>query len=344
MKSIFNKNYSLFIVVILLGISNASTFIITKKFDKSNNAKANRQSFNQIQTNACTYKVRRLGGLQYIKPLLFVDNLCQGDKLMPLKSSLNILFDNFKKSGVLNSASFYMKDYSNNDWMAINEDEKYSPGSLLKVPQLITFLKMNEENPGILNKKIPYVNTLITDKKPIYTSKSIKPGHSYTIRELLVYMIQYSDNNATMLLNGIIDIKTFKKVFTDLGLIEPDWYAKSYPISANEYSIFLRALFNAGYLNIKDSEFAVGLLTKSDFKNGIVNGLPSNVQLAHKFGESGDADEKQLHESAIIYLNNNPILITIMTKGKDMKKLPQVLKEASNLVYNQMQSIQTTSN
>ena len=94
---------------------------------------------------------------------------------------------------------------------------------------------------------------------------------------------------------------------------------------------------------MKDSEFALRLLTKSDFKNGIVNGLPSNVQLAHKFGESGDANEKQLHESAIIYLNNNPILITIMTKGNDLKKLPEVIKEASNLVYNQIQTIQTTS-
>jgi hypothetical protein len=146
-------------------------------------------------------------------------------------------------------------------------------------------------------------------------------------------MIQYSDNNATMLLNGIIDIKIFKKVFTDLGLSEPGWYAKSYPISANEYSVFLRVLFNSGYLNMKDSEFALRLLTKSDFKNGIVNGLPSSVQLAHKFGESGDASEKQLHESAIVYLNNNPFLITIMTKGKDLKKLPEVIKEASNLVY-----------
>jgi beta-lactamase class A len=147
-----------------------------------------------------------------------------------------------------------------------------------------------------------------------------------------------------MLLNENIDVKTFKKVFTDLGLSEPDWFAKNYPISVNEYSIFMRALFNAGYLNIRDSEFAVELLTKSDFKNGIVNGLPSSVQLAHKFGESGDAREKQLHESAIIYLNNNPILITIMTKGKDMSKLPEVIKETSNLVYNQMQSIKNTSN
>ena len=327
----------------MLGISNASTFIITKNYDKSNYSKASRQISTQIQSSGCSYKVRRLGGLQYIKPLLFVDNLCQAEKLIPLKSSLNILFDNFKKSGVLNSASFYIKDYSNNDWMAINEDEKYSPGSLLKVPQLITYLKMNEENPGLLNKKIPFTHPLLTDRKPIYTSKSIKLGQSYTIKELLKYMIQYSDNNATILLNENIDVKVFKKVFTDLCLSEPDWYAKNYPISVNEYSIFMRALFNAGYLTIKDSEFAVELLTKSDFKNGIVDGLPSNIQLAHKFGESGDAKEKQLHESAIIYLNNNPILITIMTKGKDMSKLPEVIKEASNLVYNQMNSYQTSS-
>ena len=342
--SLINKSYSLFLIIILLGITNASTFIITKNYDKSNNSKTNRLITNQIQSNVCSYKVKRLGGLQYIKPIMFVDNVCQGEKLMPLKSSLNILFDNFKKSGVLNSASFYIKDYANNDWMAINEEEKYSPGSLLKVAELITYFKMNEGKPGLLNKKITFSNPLIIDKKPIYTSKTIIPGESYTIKELLKYMIQYSDNNATMLLNQNIDVRVFKKVFTDLGLTEPDWYAKNYPISVSEYSIFLRALFNASYLDIKDSEFALELLTKSDFKEGIENGLPSNVELAHKFGESGNATEKQLHESAIIYLNNNPILITIMTKGKDMRKLPEVIKEASKLVYNQMQIMQTSSN
>lgn len=344
MKSLFSKNYSLFILLILLGISNASTFIITQKYDKSNYSKIIRNTSNQVPSNGCSYKVRRLGGFQFIKPLLFVDNLCQSDKLNSLKSNLSILFDNYKKSGVLNSASFYIKDYSTNDWMAINEDEKYSPGSLLKVPELITYLKMNEEKPGLLNKKLLFSHPLITDKKPVYTSKSIKPGQSYTIKELLKYMIQYSDNNATMLLNENIDVPTFQKVFTDLGLNKPDWNAKSYPISVMEYSIFMRALFNAGYLSMKDSEFAIGLLTKSDFKNGITNGLPSNVQVAHKFGESGDAKEKQLHESAIIYLNNNPILITFMTKGKEMGKLPVVIKEATNLVYSQIQSIQTSSN
>jgi hypothetical protein len=123
--SLINKSYSLFFIIILLGITNASTFIITKNYDKSNNSKTNRLISNQIQSNVCSYKVKRLGGLQYIKPIMFVDNVCQGEKLMPLKSSLNILFDNFKKSGVLNSASFYIKDYANNDWMAINEEEKY---------------------------------------------------------------------------------------------------------------------------------------------------------------------------------------------------------------------------
>ncbi len=340
----FNKNYSIFIIIILLGISNASTFIITKSYDKSTYSKTNHNNNNQIQSNACSYKIKRLGGLQYIRPLLFVDNLCQADKLIPLKNDISILFENFKKSGVLNSASFYMKDYFTNDWIAINENEKYSPGSLLKVPELITYLKMNEEHPGLLNKRIPYLHPLITDRKPVFTSKTLIPGQSYTIKELLKYMIQYSDNNATLLLNQQIDVKVFKKVFTDLGLTEPDWYGKGYPISAIEYSIFLRALFNAGYLNITDSEFAVELLTKSDFKNGIANGIPSNIQLAHKFGESGDASEKQLHESAIIYLNNSPILITIMTKGKNMNKLPEVIKEATNLVCKHMQNIQTVQN
>jgi beta-lactamase class A len=99
----------------------------------------------------------------------------------------------------------------------------------------------------------------------------------------------------------------------------------------------MRGLYNASYLNNKNSEFATELLIKCNFKNGIVSGMPSSTKIAHKFGESGDAREQQLNESAIIYLNNNPYIITIMTKGKDYKQLPTIIKEISNATYQFME-------
>ncbi len=48
----------------------------------------------------------------------------------------------------------YVRNLNNGPWFGINEDEKYSPASLMKVPILITFLKWIESDPNILTRKI----------------------------------------------------------------------------------------------------------------------------------------------------------------------------------------------
>ena len=95
----------------------------------------------------------------------------------------------------------------------------------------------------------------------------------------------------------------------------------------------MRTLYNASYLTVEDSEFANKLLSQTNFKDGIYSSLPANTRIAHKFGESGNQTEKQLHESAIVYLNDNPYLITIMTKGNDINKLSEAIREISALAY-----------
>ena len=95
-------------------------------------------------------------------------------------------------------------------------------------------------------------------------------------------------------------------------------------------------IYNASYLNRTNSEYATELLQKCNFNEGMKSGLPNSVKVAHKFGEAGDQNEQQLCETAIVYLNNNPYVLTIMTKGKDFKQLPQVTKEISSIVYQNM--------
>jgi beta-lactamase class A len=338
-----NNNKILFIIFTsIILIFNLITFLFDiYLFDNEKDKIANNNSDNLKYTNSeCTsYKLKRLTGYKYAMPLMFVDNTCQSERLSPLKNELNNLFNKYKEAGVLSSASLYLKDYNSNGWIAINENETYSPGSLLKVPALITLLKMSEKNPGFLNKKIVFNKHYDVQVNPQYLSKSIKFGETYTVKELMKYMIIYSDNNATILLNEVIDVKVFKKLFKDFGLKEIDWNGTDYLMTVTDYSEFLRALFNASYLNIENSDFALELLSKSDFKEGFSKGIPANVNMSEKFGESGNLDMKELHETAIVFLANKPYIITIMTKGKELEKLPEVLKEASYLAYNHINQL-----
>ena len=332
MKSIFLKKVPAYYFFIILILAIFITFFVASKIQEKKDLLTESSNSN----SNCSYKIKRLQGFDFIKPLMFVDNSCESENLSSLKQSVTGLIDSYKKINTITSASVYLKSYDSNEWTSINADEKFKPGSLLKIPELIAFLKMNEKNPGLLDKEILYNQIFSISKKPEFVSKTIQLGQKYKVRELLNYMITYSDNNATLLLNTILDVEVFKKVFTDLGLSAPDWNSNDYPLTSYEASLFMRTLFNASYLNIQDSEFASKLLSKSDYKEGILKSLPNGTKVIHKFGEAGDITEKQLHETAIIYVNDNPYLVTIMTKGKDMKKLPEVINEISNMIYQNM--------
>ena len=290
-------------------------------------------SYSPSYAQSCNYNISRLNGYKFIEPLVFAEEACESVALNPLKSEIENIINSYKMQGVITSASVYLRKFQNNDWISVNDNEKYSPGSLLKVPELMAFYKMNELHPGILEKKILYSKPTAYNKTPVFVSKSIVPGNTYTIRELLYDMIVYSDNQATLLLNQNIDLQAFNKVFTDIGLSEPDPNASEYLISAKDYSLFMKELFNASYLSIEDSEYCTELLVKANFDDGLQAGLPADCKLANKFGEGGTNINPEFSESGIVYLNNNDYLITVMTKGTDIKKLPQVVSSISRAVY-----------
>ena len=327
------KKFNVYHLLLLSGLVAFATFCITDVWQKNKNTE---QASAGSNSQLCKLNVKRLSGLKYIKPIMFADDDCESVNLQAVKQRISEIINRYKTAEGITSTSVYLRDFDNNEWTLINENEKYKPGSLLKVAVLITILKMNEENPGFLNKEILYNQSFAIDKSVAYINKSITIGQKYTVKELLNYMIQYSDNNATALLESNMKISIFKDLFTDLGLETPNEYSKEYLMTVNQYSYFMRAIYNAAYLTIKESEYAAEFLTKCEFKDGIIKGLPQGTLVAHKFGESGDLSEKQLHESAIVYLDGTTYLLTIMTKGKDNQKLLKLIAEISQAVYLEM--------
>jgi beta-lactamase class A len=149
-------------------------------------------------------------------------------------------------------------------------------------------------------------------------------------------MIAYSDNNATFLLLKNINLEMYNKTYTDIGLPKPSFKFEEFTLTAKQYSLFLKELYNASYLSIPASEYAVNLLTQCDFKEGLVKKLPPNTIVAHKFGENGYGSIYELHESGIVYIGDNAYLITIMTKGTDSKYLCNVVADISYAVFSKI--------
>lgn len=242
-----------------------------------------------------------------------------------------------KKSGTISLAAVYYRDLNNGPWFGIEEKQLFIPGSLLKVPLMISLLKKSEEDKNLLSQEISFEGGDAQTPQIFTPSQKIEAGHKYTVDSLLDYMIKYSDNNAALLLSQILDDNFKNKSYYELGVRVPK--SGDYEISVKNYATFLRVLYNSTYLNQTNSEKALDILTKTEFNNGLIAGLPPGIMVAHKFGERelDDQNQKQLHDCGIIYAPLKPYILCVMTRGPDIQKLPGLISQISKLVYQHIQ-------
>lgn len=278
-------------------------------------------------------KMVRDHSYKFTRPIRYFDLAHPSGHLEAMRTHVQALISADRDRGILYQASVYIRDLETGEWTSVNEEEGYHPGSLIKVPMMIYYLKEAERDPGILNRTMILPPGTGGVPSQTFTGNEVQEGKPYTVRELLKYMVSYSDNRATMLLNGSCDIPRFKKIFTDLGLQEPNVTDTNYAMTIRDYSVFLRVLYNATYLNAENSDFALTLLTQSSFQIGLLSRLPGGVTSARKFGEFMYDRKRELHESGIVYCNRKPYLITVMTKGYNSRTLAEFIGTISEVVY-----------
>lgn len=280
----------------------------------------------------------------YINPLLDYQNesnpLLRG-AINDLEETLKAYFDDMTAAKKVRSVSLYYRDLNNGPWFSVNSDIEFTPASLLKIPLLITYLKLSEVDPAIMEASIPYNEPLtdVPDHNLTDTPSSITVGKTYTVRQLLETMIIESDNTATILLQQHIDIDVAERVFTDFGVSLPEMQnPRASNIEPREYASFLRILYNSTYLSRDNSEYALSLMAQSNFVDGIKAGVPENVNVSNKFGVFlGTDGTKQLHDCGIVYDPLvNPYVLCIMTTGTDYSEMAQVIKGATKIIHDRL--------
>lgn len=284
--------------------------------------------------------IRKNFNYKYINPILECNpDLEQNNNLATLKKTLEETIKDEIYNKDISFASVYFRDLNNGPWLGINEKEYFSPASLIKVPILITYLKKAESNPEILKSELlPTIDTDSGDNiQNIKPSISLAPDKKYTIEDLLEKMIVYSDNDAYNTLSNNLTSSESIKVYQDLDIDISKAFTNPNGniVTVKDYASFYRILFNASYLNQDMSEKALSLLAQSQYKDGLVAGIPQNILIAHKFGERkfSDTGETQLHDCGIVYLPKKPYLLCIMTRGNDIQKASQTIKKISTQVF-----------
>lgn len=228
--------------------------------------------------------------------------------------------------------SVYYRDLNNGPWYGINEQTEFTPASLLKVPLMMGIFKKAESNPSFLSQQLTYQKYSTNNITPHYPpAQKLEYGQAYTIQALIEQMIIYSDNDAKDTLLSNIDSTIFSRVFTDLSL--PDPFTGHNLITVKEYASFFRILYNASYLTKNYSEQALEILSRSSFSKGSRANIPSNVTIAHKFGERTDSNANQLHDCGIVYAKDSPYVLCVMTKHGAFVTLENTIQDISNETY-----------
>ncbi len=296
---------------------------------------SNNRVLNSKNPTYCNYVINRVKGFEFILPVLSTEPVCESPTFTAFKTDLQAVADSLQRVGAVTNSSIYLREFEFGEWLAINPKERYHPASLMKVALLLTYLRQAEAVQGILTQKLlftPPPNNQINPQ--YYTFPTIQAGKEYTIHELLYYMIANSDNNATWLLSSRLDNKHLKKMFFELGLPEPVEDKLKFTMSAEEISVFFKAIMNASYLSPEYSDYAARLLSNCAFQNGMAQGMPKETKMWHKFGEWRYAvQDYELHESGVVYIQDRPYLITIMTKGTDTDKLAGSIRVLTQTIH-----------
>ena len=212
---------------------------------------------------------------------------------LPFKRKVKELIQAQIGKGQVREVAVYYRDLHDGPWFGINEDKEFDPGSMLKVPVMVAWLKRAEANPQALSERLTY--DYPEDMRVMQTIKpaqSAEPGRSYTVEELLRLMMNYSDNNATRLLYSRLKPEELGDVLDGMD-VDNRTKEGANSITVHGYSGLYRILYNASYLNREMSERALQLLSLQDFPQGMVAGVPKGTVVAAKFGErTWDAGEK----------------------------------------------------
>ena len=296
------------------------------------------------------YSVRE-GGYNFINPLLYCDvsENTQFNQYKPIEDKFKSYINQNIKNGNAQNISVYFRGLNSGHWSGVNENDTYSPASLLKVPIMIAYLKEADSNPEILKKEITYRGATDGNASENFKPQSfILDGQTYTVEELIHYMIVDSDNNAASLLQNNLNPNDLLEVYSDIG-IPISGSLTDENMSPKAYSYIFRILYNATYLSKAMSQYALELLSSSYFPEGLEAGLPADIVSSNKFGErtvetknattgSMTLDYRELHDCGIVYYPQNPYLLCVMTKGQDFGKLSKIISDISAMVYNETAS------
>jgi beta-lactamase class A len=221
----------------------------------------------------------------------------------------------------------FLQDIQTGAWVGINEKEGFVPASLLKVPIAMAVLKKVNRDEIKLTDVVELTKDDLDSQAGSLYQKGA--GTKLTVWEAVKIMILTSDNTAKNVLKRQLSGAELNAIFAHVGIPNPYQPQNGQVVTPRGYSRIFKALYFSTFLSADLSEKLLDLATDTQMENLISAGVPSEIQVSHKYGERPDG----LSDCGIIYNPKNPYFLCTMTKGLNLPQAKELIVNLSRIIY-----------
>lgn len=267
----------------------------------------------------------RLEGTRLTRPFIENPGVRDGSRRMvELRERVETRVNAARRTDPTLHVSFYARSLETGFWTGVDEDARYLPASLMKVPVLYHALTRLEADPPLGWQTVRYPGAADMPSpdnlEGVTAPRHMTPGEEYTLLDLLLRMVAYSDNHAKDLVLAGVDPEQVDALMAQVGVPDMHDTGGRVEMTARAYAALFRMLYYSSVFSRATSEFALDLLSRADFAAGIRAGVPEGTVVASKYGvhldPSDPASGHQLHECGIVYLPGDPFTLCVMTRSE----------------------------
>lgn len=217
--------------------------------------------------------------------------------------------------------SFFFEDLDGGYVYGYNEHEPMTAAGCMKLPIAVALIK--EEELGNIN----FLDKIkIETKDKVYGTGIIHEfgERDYTVFELLVAMLIQSDNTAANKIIEILGIEKINETIKKLGLKNTNLNRKTRDernpdveieniTTAYDLCMIWKHLYNATYLDRKNSTMLIDILTRQQIKNKLGLYIPeeSKYSISSKSGDKHGVE----NDTELIHLSKGNFTFTVMSEG-----------------------------
>ncbi|MFC1625913.1 serine hydrolase [Patescibacteria group bacterium] len=222
--------------------------------------------------------------------------------------------------------ALYMVDLESGYTFGVNETEIIQAASLIKLPVIAAFYKHVEGGNINLDTKYTLKNS---DKIAGSGSLYSKPaGTVLTYRDMIKLMGKESDNTSFGIIKRIVGAQNINAMIKEIGM--NDTVLDTNMTSSKDIGLFFQKLWDGQIMNDTNKNELLSFLTDTMYENWIVEGIPKDIRVAHKYGR----EVHVVNDAGIVY-SDHPFVLVLMSDGIIEREADEIFPKLAKMVYHE---------